>query len=66
MIRILVAISGVYLWCLHIILLLNTKLFCDASPIQCEQTKISAVEANDRGNNVNAEVQIDQKKNRTE
>lgn len=27
---------------------------------------ISAVEANDRGNNVNAEVQIDQKKNRTE
>lgn len=31
-----------------------------------QKYSISAVEANDRGNNVNAEVQIDQKKNRTE
>ena len=30
-----------------------------------QKYSISAVEANDRGNNVNAEVQIDQKKNRT-
>lgn len=31
-----------------------------------QKYSISAVEANDRENNVNAEVQIDQKKNRTE
>ena len=31
-----------------------------------QKYSISAVEANGRGNNVNAEVQKDQKKNRTE